>query len=313
MSKLIITPSPHIKSKVTTQKIMLHVIIALCPALIASVIIFGMRALALTAVCVVSCILSEYVFCLITKRERTVTDLSAVITGMLLAFNLPVSLPFYMAVIGSFVAIVIVKMMFGGIGQNFANPAATARIVLTLSFTSRMTAWSDPFYYRNPDVLSVATPLTIEKGETLPTVLDMFLGIRSGSLGETCILALLIGGIYLVALKIISPITPVAFILTVAALSFIVGQDVLLYIMSGGLVLGAVFMATDYATTPLSPLGKLIFGIGCGLVTFVIRYFGSMPEGVSFSILLMNILTPYIDSFTRGKAFGGKYIKEAKK
>lgn len=330
MSKLFVEASPHIRSAWTTQKVMLNVIIALCPALVASVIIFGLKALLLTVICCTACVLFEFLFDKITKRDNTISDLSAVVTGMLLAFNLPVDLPIYMAVIGCFIAIVIVKCLFGGIGQNFANPAITARIALMLSFTAAMTKWTAPFAYKNVDAVVSATPLVhasqlaggdpaaaaAAKAE-LPSLLDMFLGVRAGCLGETCILALLIGGIYLMCVGLIRPTTPVCFIGTVAVLTFLYGgfdPTFMLYeLMSGGLVLGALFMATDYATTPLTEKGKIIFGVGCGLITFAIRMFASMPEGVSFSILVMNCLTPLIDRFTAPKALGAvKPKKEGK-
>ena len=317
MNKLIVEPLPHLKSAWTTQKVMLNVIIALLPALFASVWIFGVRALILTVICCAACVLFEWLFCLITKRENSVHDLSAVVTGMLLAFNLPVDLPFYMAIIGCFVAIVIVKMLFGGIGQNFANPAITGRIVLMLSFTANMTRWNAPLTYSyGADAVTTATPLAMEP-EELPSLLDMLLGVRGGCLGETCIIALLIGGIYLMVRGLITPATPVAFIGTVAALSFVFcGFDVnytLYQVLSGGLVLGALFMATDYATTPLTTKGKIIFGIGCGVVTFLIRQFGSLPEGVSYSILLMNILTPYIDKISVPRPLGAKRERKGEK
>ncbi len=317
MNKLIVEPSPHVKSAWTTQKVMLNVIIALCPALIASVLIFGLRALVLTVICCACCVLFEWLFCLVTKKESTVSDLSAVVTGMLLAFNLPVDLPVYMAIIGCFVAIVIVKMLFGGIGQNFANPAITARIVLMLSFTARMTTWTEPFrWYKGftdwapvADAVATATPLAMES-DALPSVLDMFLGVRGGCLGETCAAALILGGVYLMIRGLISPVTPCAFIGTVAVLSLISGGGdftyVLYQLLSGGLILGAFFMATDYSTTPLTAKGKLIFGVGCGLITFLIRQFGSLPEGVSYSILFMNILTPYIDKISVPRPLGAK-------
>lgn len=302
--KLIIEPSPHIKSSMTTQKIMLCVIIAMLPALVASVIIFGLRALLMTVICCAACVLFEWVTRKIMKRENTIGDLSAIVTGMLLSFNLPVTLPFYMAVIGCFVAIVIVKQFFGGIGQNFANPAITGRIVLMLSFTSYMTSWAEPFYYqKGGEIITTSTPLA--GGEA--KLLDLFLGTTGGSLGETCALALLIGGVFLVAMRIISPATPLCFIGTVFLLSLVGSGDVMTAtaaILSGGVMLGAIFMATDYATTPLTLPGKIIFGIGCGLITMLIRSFGTMPEGVSYSILLMNILTPIIDRLTVPKAFG---------
>lgn len=311
MNNFLIEPSPHIKSSITTQKVMLHVIIALFPAVVAGTVIFGLRALLLVVLCATFCVLAEYIFNLITKRKQTVSDLSAVVTGILLGLNLPVSLPIYMAAIGSVAAIVVVKQFFGGIGQNFANPAITGRIILMLSFASYMTTWSEPFWYMNSgvDAVATATPLAMAESE-LPSYLDMFLGLRAGCIGETCIAALLLGGIYLISLKLINPVTPVAFIGTVAICTALAGGDVLMEIMSGGLVIGAFFMATDYATTPLTTKGKLIFAIGCGLITFLIREFGTYPEGVSYSILVMNIVTPQIDKFSMNKPFGVK--KEAK-
>lgn len=315
MNKLFVESSPHIRSAWTTQKIMLNVIIALCPALIMSTYIFGIKALLLTVICCASCVLLEFLFNKVTKREDTISDLSAVVTGMLLAFNLPVDLPIYMAIIGCFVAIVIVKCLFGGIGQNFANPAITARIVLMMSFAGSMTKWTAPFSWKDGvDATVSATPLA---ADTLPELSDMFLGFRAGCLGETCIAALLLGGLYLMFMGLIRPATPVCFIGTVALLSFLYGGcdvNFMLYqLMSGGLILGALFMATDYATTPLTTKGKIIFGVCCGLITFAIRQFASMPEGVSFSILVMNCLTPLIDRYTAPKALGAvKPKKEGK-
>lgn len=316
MSKLFVEPSPHIRSGWTTQKIMLNVIIALLPALVAATIIFGPRALVLTVICCTCCVLFEWLFSLVTKRPNTISDLSAIVTGMLLAFNLPVDLPVYMAVIGCFVAIVIVKCLFGGIGQNFANPAITARIVLMLSFTASMTRWTAPLSWlgKSADAVSSATPLAAS-AEELPKLIDMFLGIRGGCLGETCVAALLVGGVYLIAMGLVKPVTPLAFIGTVAVCSLLYsGFDftfTLYQLMSGGLVLGAFFMATDYSTTPLTCKGKLIFGIGCGLITFAIRQFATLPEGVSYSILVMNCLTPLIERFTMPKALGAQ--KEGRK
>ena len=305
MTNFLIEPSPHIKSSVSTQKIMLHVIIALFPAVVAGTVIFGLRALLLVVLCATFCVLSEFVFNIITKKEQTISDLSAVVTGVLLGLNLPVNLPVYMAMIGSAVAIIVVKQFFGGIGQNFANPAITARIVLMLSFASYMTSWTAPFsYIDGTDATAGATPLSMESD--FPSYLDMFLGLRGGCIGETCIAAILLGGIYLITLRIINPVTPLAFVGTVALCSFLCGNDVLMEIMSGGLMLGAFFMATDYATTPLTTKGKLIFAVGCGLITFVIREFGSYPEGVSYAILIMNILTPQIDKITKNHPFGVK-------
>lgn len=310
MNKLIVEPSPHIRSAMSTQKVMLNVIIALLPALAAATIIFGIKALVLTVICCACCVLFEWLFCKVTKKQSTISDLSAIVTGMLLAFNLPVDLPIYMAVIGCFAAIVVVKMLFGGIGQNFANPAITARIILMLSFTASMTTWTKPFAYLDgADAVSSATPLAAEASE-LPSLLDMFLGIRGGCLGETCAAALLLGGLFLFLRGLITPTTPLAFIGTVGVLTLLNnGFDLtgMLYqLLSGGLFLGAIFMATDYSTTPLTQKGKLIFGIGCGVFTFLIRQFASLPEGVSYSILLMNILTPYIDKITMPKPLGAK-------
>lgn len=303
MEKLIVSPSPHDENGMTTSKIMLNVIIALVPALVASCIIFGLRALLLTAVSVGSCVLFEYLCRKIMKRDNTVGDLSAAVTGLLLAMNLPVTLPLWMAVIGSFAAIVIVKQLFGGLGQNFANPAITARIILMVSFPAAMTNWVVPFWYKNSaDVVTGATPLV--SGDS--SYLDLFLGNVGGCLGETCALALLIGGIYLAVRKIISLAAPLTFIGSLALLSAAAGRDPLYEILAGGVFLGAFFMATDYATTPITTKGKLIFGLGCGIITFIIRTFGSYPEGVSFSILLMNILTPYIEQLTGTKVFGAK-------
>ena len=300
MEKLIVSPSPHVRSGMTTQKIMLNVIIALCPAVIASGIIFGLRALFLILVCVATSLVWETLFNMITKKPNTIGDLSAVVTGILLAFNLPPTLPFWMAAIGTFVAIVIVKCLFGGLGQNFANPAIVGRIVLALSFTGAMTNWTLPQAFQITDAVTSATPLATQNEDYL----DLFLGMTGGCLGETCALALILGGIYLVIRRIISPATPLFFLLTVGLFSFIVGADPLYQILSGGVLLGAIFMATDYVTTPITFWGKVIFGIGCGIITCVIRFYASMAEGVSFSILIMNILTPYIDMITKAKPVG---------
>ena len=302
MSKLIVSVSPHIKDSTRTSSIMRDVLIALSPALIASFLIFGWRSLLVTAVCVLFSVGSEWVFEKITNRPNTISDLSAAVTGVLLAFNLPVGIPLWQAAIGSIVAVVMVKQLFGGIGQNFANPAITARIVMLLAFTQTMTKWVIP------DAVSGATTLVILKGESteaLPSLLHMFLGIRGGCLGETCGLALLLGGAYLLIRKVISWRTPVAFIGTVFILTLLLGRQPLYQMMSGGLLLGAIFMATDYSTTPNTNRGRVIFGIGCGLITVLIRVWGNYPEGVSFSILLMNILTPYIQKHTLPKPLGG--------
>ena len=312
MGNLIVSPSPHQKSSMTIQKVMLNVIIALVPAIIASGIIFGPRAILLILICAACCVFFEYLARIIMNRANTISDLSAVVTGILLAMNLPVTMPVWMAVIGCFIAIVIVKQLFGGLGQNFANPAIVARIVLMISFAPEMTTWVKPFFYKTADLVTSPTPLN-SNIEILPTYKALFLGTTGGCLGETCALALLIGGMYLVIMKIISLSTPVAFIGTLALLTFITGGDPLYQILSGGVMIGAFFMATDYATTPINNKGKFIFGIGCGVITFLIRQYGSYPEGVSFSILLMNIVTPYIDMATKTKPLGMKKPVKAKK
>ena len=296
-SVLLVSPSPHVRDKSSTTRIMLDVIIALVPALIASVIFFGPRALLVVAVCVATCVLCEWGFEKICKRDVTVGDLSAVVTGMLLAFNLPSTIPLWQAVFGSVVAIVVVKQLFGGIGCNFANPAITARIVMLISFAGTMSN----FATKN-DAVSSATPLS---GGDMPSLLNLFLGNHGGSLGETCALALIIGGIYLVARKVITWHTPVVFVGTVFVFSFILGENPVEQILMGGLMLGAIFMATDYSTTPHTKWGKVIFGLGCGIITVLIRSFANYPEGVSFAILFMNILTPYISSWTKKRPFGG--------
>ena len=306
MEKLIVSPSPHMRSGMTTQKIMLNVIIALCPAVIASGIIFGLRAIFLILVCVATALVWETLFNIVTKKPNTISDLSAVVTGILLAFNLPPSLPFWMAAIGTFVAIVIVKCLFGGLGQNFANPAIVGRIVLMLSFTGAMTNWTLPLALQTTDAVTGATPLVTQNAKYM----DLFLGMTGGCLGETCALALIIGGIYLIIRRIISPITPLFFLLTVEVFSVVAGVDPLYQILSGGVLLGAIFMATDYVTTPITFWGKVIFGIGCGIITCVIRFYASMAEGVSFSILIMNILTPYIDIITKAKPVGAVSVKK---
>lgn len=285
------------------------VIIALLPSVVASAIYFGGRAILLIAVCIVTCVLTEFICRKLMKRNQTISDLSATLTGLLLALNLPVTLPIWEAVIGSFVAIAIVKQLFGGIGQNFANPAITARIILMMSFTADMTTWAVPKYYQTSELVTGATPLV---SETPASYMDLFLGNVSGCLGETSALAILIGGIFLMATRIISPSAPISFIGTVAILTAITGGDVVYQILAGGLFLGAFFMATDYSTTPITEKGRIIFGIGCGLITFVIRNYGGYPEGVSFSILLMNILTPYIDRLTLTKPIGAKYPEKKK-
>ena len=302
MSNLTVSSSPHIRGNTTTQRVMLDVVIALMPALIASVIIFGFRALLVEAVCVAGCVLSEFIWQKLMHQKVTVGDLTAVVTGLLLAFNLPVGIPIWQALVGCIVAIIGVKQLFGGVGKNFVNPAITARIVMFLAFSVSMTTWVFP------DAVSTATPLGlihIGQIDQLPSLMNMFLGVRGGCLGETSVLALLLGGIYLVIRKVITWHTPVVYIATVFLFTLALGQQPVYQIMSGGLMLGAIFMATDYVTTPYTAIGKVIFGLGAGILTVIIRVYGNYPEGVSYSILLMNILTPYINRIRITKPVGG--------
>lgn len=304
MSNLTVSVSPHIHSKRTTTSIMLDVIIALIPAVVASVIIFGARSLLLVFTSVAAAVLAEYAFGKICKKETTIYDLSAVVTGIILALNVPATLPIWQMAIGAVFAVVVVKGLFGGIGQNFANPAATARVMMVLSFGNTMTASVFP----QSDTVSSATPMALLSAgaaHKVPDVLDLFLGNCGGALGETCTLAILLGFVYLLARRVITWHTPVAFVATVFLCTWLLGLPPLTEILSGGLMLGAVFMATDYSSTPINSRGRLIFGIGCGLITVLIRKWGSYPEGVSFAILLMNILTPYIDKWSFMRPLGG--------
>ena len=314
---MVVSVNPHIYASQTTQTIMRDVLIALCPAVVASVLFFGPRALLVEAVCVVVAVLCEWAFEKIAHRDVTITDCSAAVTGLLLALNLPVTIPLWQAAFGSLVAIVVVKQFFGGIGMNFANPAITARVVMLVAFGAAMTNWVPAAFSGAPvDAVTAPTPLTVIAGINginagaytagdLPSLAQMFLGIRGGSMGETSCLALLIGFAYLLCRRVISWHTPVAFIGTVLVCTALLGQQPLYQVMAGGLFIGAIFMATDYTTSPPTPAGKLIFGVGCGLLTVVIRVWGNFPEGVSFSILLMNILNPFICQWTRTKPFGG--------
>ena len=304
MKNLIVSVSPHIRSKVTTRSVMLDVLIALCPTLIAAGILFGLRALAVVAVTVGACVLSEFVTEKLLRRSVTVGDLSACVTGLILAFNLPANVPLWQAALGGVFAIVVVKQLFGGLGYNFANPAISARIMLLISFSSSMAAAAAPVL---TDAVTGATPLAVMAGSegVMPSTWQLLLGLHGGALGETCSLTLLLGGAYLLLRRDISWHTPVAFIGTVFVLSWLLGRNPVQEVLTGGLLLGAFFMATDYVTTPATGAGRLVFGFGCGLITILIRVWGTYPEGVSFSILLMNILTPYIEKWTRRKVIGG--------
>lgn len=315
---LIVTEAPHTRGKNTTSGIMLDVIIALIPALIAGIVVFGFRALTLAAVCMASAVLFEWAWCKILKKPSTVGDFSAALTGLLLALNLPVTMPYWMAICGSLFAIIVVKQFFGGIGHNFMNPALAARAFLLTSWAQAMTTWAVPFsktsIFSGADAVTSATPLgMIKEGMTdkLPSYMDLFLGNIGGCVGEVSAVAILIGAAYLLARRVISIRIPGAYILTVAVLTFIFGGkdglftgDALYHVLSGGLLLGAFFMATDYVTTPYTKKGQIIFGVGCGVLTAVIRIFGGYPEGVSYSILLMNVVSPLIERYTIPKKYG---------
>ena len=295
----IVTASPHIHGKASTSGIMRDVLIALAPALVAATMIFGWRALLVTAVSVFSCVFFEWAFEKLVKRPSTIGDLSAAVTGALLAFNLPISIPLWQVVFGALVAIVAVKQLFGGIGKNFANPAITARIVMLLAFAGSMTNWN------YADAVSSATPLAMMASGEAPAVKALILGTHGGCIGETCAIALLIGFVYLLCRRVIRWHTPVVMTATVFLFTWILGADPVRHVLSGGLLLGAIFMATDYSTTPSTVMGRVLFGIGAGLLTVLIRLYGSYAEGVSFAILFMNILTPYLSRATMTKPFGG--------
>lgn len=324
--KLIATSNPHIRGSETTRSIMLDVIIAMLPALIWAVIKFGLEALILTAVSVIGCVFFEWAYRAIMKKPQSVGDLSAVVTGMLLAFVCPPSTPLWMILIGDFFAIIVVKQLFGGIGKNFVNPALAGRAFLLGSYAGPMTTWvlgKAPLFGGVADAATGATPLSIMKAGDMATltstysVADMFWGNIPGSMGEISVLMLLIGGVYLIARKVINWHTPVSYIATVAVLTFLfpkygTGVEWMLYsIFGGGLMLGAFFMATDYATSPVTKKGQVIFGIGCGLFTVFIRYFGSYNEGVCYSIMVMNLCVALIDKYTKPTRFG--VVKSDKK
>lgn len=306
-NKLHLSVSPHIHSKRNTSNIMLDVIIALLPAAVAGIVLFGFRALAVLIVAIGAAVISEYLFNLIIGKKQTIGDLSAVLTGLLLGLNLPANIPLWQTAVGSVFAIIVVKCIFGGLGSNIVNPAITARVFMLVAFGSMAEA-AFPV-----DTVASATPLALMKsGSNAPELMDLFLGKIGGAIGETSALALLIGGIYLLLRKVITWQIPVSFIGTVFVFAlFLEGFDIytaVSQILAGGLFIGAFFMATDYVTSPSTPWGKIIFGLGAGIITVLIRYYGNYPEGVSFAILFMNILNPYIESWTPRKLFGGKNI-----
>ena len=308
-NKLIVTAAPHITGADSTQKIMQRVCLALCPTLVAAVVIFGVNALILTAITVAACVFFEWASCKLMHRENPTGDFSAVVTGMLLAFNLPATLPWWMARVCAFIAIVIVKQLFGGLGYNFANPAIVGRIAMAMGFAGAMSSYPHP---EGLDALASATPLAVADQLGSESYVTLLLGNHGGVLGETCAITLLAGGLYLIWTKVISPTIPVTYLATVAVLSLVAGRDPVVQLLSGGLILGAFFMATDYVTSPTTTKGKLVFGIGLGVITCAIRFLGTMAEGVSFSILLMNLVVPYIEELTRQDRLGIAKVKENK-
>ena len=303
---LAVSSSPHLRDHVSTRRIMQEVCLALAPAGIAGIILFGSQAAVLIAASVISAVLAEYFYQKLTHQKVTVGDWSAVVTGLLLAYNLPANAPVWLAVVGAVIAIVLVKQIFGGIGSNFMNPALAARAILFVSWATQMTTYPATRFML--DGVSTATPLnSLGTGSVAGVnLMDLFLGNIPGVLGETCKLALLLGGVYLILRRIVDWKIPVTFIATVFVCYLIKdGAEMALYqILSGGLFLGAFFMATDYATSPVTNPGRVIMGIGCGIFLFVIRAYASYPEGCSFAILLVNVATPLIDKYTMPKPFG---------
>jgi len=325
-NKLVVAPAPHVQTSQSTARIMRDVVIALMPALVVSTVVFGLDVLRVTALSVVSCVVIEYLIQkFMVRGATTVGNWSAVVTGVLLAFNLPASIPWWIVVMGAFVAIAVAKMTFGGLGKNFINPALGGRAFLMLSYPVAMTTWAVPGKWSGlisaADAVTGATPLSVDfmHSGTLPdaSILDMFVGNVGGCIGEVSAVMLLAGGIYLIARGVIRPNIPVAFIATVAVLTILFPQGgndrvtwMLYELLGGGLFLGAFFMATDYVTSPTSPKGEIVFGIGCGLLTVFIRYFGGYPEGVSYAILIMNVCAWFIDQVVRPARFG--FTKEMK-
>jgi len=324
-SKFVVSSTPHIRSKDSTSTIMRDVIIALTPAALMGIWAFGFEALLIIAISIASCIFFEAAFQKVTKQKITICDLSAVVTGLLLAMNLPSTSPFWMPIVGGFFAIVVAKQLFGGIGQNFINPALAARAFLLASYPTDMTNFTQPtglnslmelFGVTTPmaDATSYATPLAVVKGSGAfapqsGDILNALFGNVGGCIGETCAIALILGGLYLLVRKVISWRIPVTYIATVFILTWAFGRVPYYEIFIGGLMLGAFFMATDYSSSPVTPLGQIIMGIGCGILTSIIRVYGGYPEGVSYSILIMNLAVPLIDRYTKPRIFGGGKAK----
>ena len=309
MEKLMVSASPHIHIKDTTQSIMRDVLIALCPAAIASVVLFGLKALWIITVCVCASVISEVLFNVICKKPQTVSDLSAAVTGLLLALSLPAKAALWQCALGAIFAIVVVKCLFGGIGCNFANPAVTARVFLLLAFSVSVGGGSNTLFSSSADLVASATPLEVLGAGNPPaeTVWDMLLGNRAGAIGESSILLLTLGGIYLIARRIIYWQQPAIYIGAVYLLSLLITGDpmqALYHVLGGGLVIAAFFMITDYVTTPINKLGKMMFALGCALITVLIRFWGSYPEGVSFAVVIMNIVSPYLEKWCTKKPLG---------
>lgn len=316
MEKLIVSSSPHIHTNDTVSEIMRDVIIALIPASIAGVLFFGLRSAVVILTAVAACMVSEWIFEKITNKPITTGDLSAAVTGMILGMNMPVGIPLWMVAIGSVFSIVIVKQLYGGLGKNFLNPALAGRCFMVIAWAGAMTTYV-PAAFSGVDAVSSATPLEIMKNGAegyMPSLTSAFLGIKGGCIGETSALCLILGFIYLLIRRVVDCKIPVSFILSFAFLTYMFGHNhnmqqwyyTLMQVMTGGLLFGAFFMATDYVTTPTTPLGQIVFGLGCGILTFVIRNYGGYPEGVSFAILLMNVAAPLIENATKPKVFGTK-------
>lgn len=302
---LINEASPHFHGKGSTQWIMGMVCLSLLPTLVASVFLYGLGAPLLVLVCVATALVTEHVCCRLMNRESTAGDLSCVVTAMLFAFTLPADCGYFPAILGTVFAIAVVKMLFGGIGCNFANPAVAARVFIMLAMPIALGACPD-IMGRPLDAITGATPLAMNAAGDAPySYMDMMFGLHAGALGETCIITLLAGYVFLLVMRVVDAWATVPFIATVAVITGIAGQDAIYQVLSGGLALGAFYMATDYTTTPMTPKGKIIFGIGCGVITALVRLFAAAPEGVAFSILFMNMFTPLIDRYTRPQPAGG--------
>ena len=317
MDKFIVSGTPHVRSKDSIQGIMRDVLIGLTPAALMGIYVFGLNALVIMVLSIASAMFFEYLYQKLMKKPITVTDLSAAVTGLLLAMNMPASAPYWMPIVGSAFAIIIAKQLFGGLGQNFINPALAARAFLLASYPTAMTTWPAP---TRVDAVTVATPLALLKAGEITTatsgdMMNALVGTVGGCIGETSAIALIIGGVYLIVRHVISWRIPVVYIATVFILTALIGRNGVRIpqyeIFVGGLMLGAFFMATDYASSPVTPLGQIIMALGCGLLTTLIRIFGGYPEGVSYSILIMNLCVPLIDRFTEPKIFGALEVKKS--